>query len=103
MAEKERRLISERTRAALAVRKARGARLGNPRNAATAARLGNAVQTRNADAFAERVLPLIDALRASGRTSLRDLADALNARGIPTARGGRWHVSTVRNLLMRQS
>ena len=32
-----------------------------------------------------------------------DLAEALNARGVRTARGGRWHATTVRNLLVRQS
>ena len=36
LAEKERRLISERTKAALAAKKAQGARLGNPRNIAAA-------------------------------------------------------------------
>jgi hypothetical protein len=40
-------------------------------------------------------------IRASGLTTLRDIAGALNARGIRTARGGGWHSSTVRNLLMR--
>ncbi len=30
-----------------------------------------------------------------------DLAEALNARGVRTARGGRWHATTVRNLLVR--
>ncbi len=44
LAEKERRLISERTRAALAARKGQGARLGNPRNAGQAAALGRGIQ-----------------------------------------------------------
>ena len=38
---------------------------------------------------------------AGGLTDLRGLAAALNSRGVPTARGGRWHVSNVRNLLAR--
>src|SRR3954469_22206564 len=52
LAEKERRLIGERTRSALAARKAQGARLGNPRNAATAAAAGPAVQILETDQFA---------------------------------------------------
>ena len=54
LAEKERRLISERTKAALAARKSQGARLGNPRNAREAAALGRRSLTEDADAFAAR-------------------------------------------------
>jgi len=102
LAEKERRLIAERTRAALAERKARGTPLGNPVNADEAAAVGRRAQEVEADRFAANVLPVIAAIRATGVTSLRGLADALNARGVPTARGGRWHVSTVRNVLDRR-
>jgi len=101
LAEKERRLISERTKAALAARKAQGARLGNRSNAAKAAALGRKVQTSEAEAFAANVLPIIEALRASGIRGLRGLAAALNGRGIRTARGRRWHVSSVKNLVDR--
>jgi DNA invertase Pin-like site-specific DNA recombinase len=101
LAEKERRLISERTRAALAARKAQGARLGNLRNARQAAALGREVLTEGADAFAANVMPVIESLRASGVADLRGLASALNNRGIRTARGGRWHVSNVKNVIDR--
>lgn len=49
------------------------------------------------------MLPVITitALQAAGITDLRGLAAALNARGIPTARGGKWHVSNVRNIIAR--
>ena len=40
---------------------------------------------------------------AAGVTDLRGLAGALNDRGVRTARGGRWHVSNVRNLLRRSA
>ena len=103
LAEKERRLISERTRSALAARKAKGARLGNPTNAAEALAIGRRALADEADAFAANVLPIIGSLRASGVTDLRGLADALNRRGVRTARGGRWHVSNVRNLLRRSA
>ncbi len=56
LAEKERRLISERTRAALAARKGQGARLGNPRNAGQAAALGRGVQMAEADRFATNIM-----------------------------------------------
>ena len=56
-----------------------------------------------ADRFAKSVLPLIATIQTAGITSLRGIAEALNARGVPTARGGRWQVSTVRNLLRRQT
>ena len=101
LAEKERRLIAERTRAALAQRRAQGARLGNPRNAAQAAELGRNVQAAEADQFAADALPIVEGIRRSGATTLSATADALNARGIRTARGGRWHVSTVQNVLAR--
>ena len=101
LAEKERRLISERTRAALAQRKAKGARLGNPSNLAEAASRGRAVSVAEADRFAAALLPVIESLQRAGITSYRGIAEALNNRGIRTARGGRWQVSNVRNLISR--
>src|SRR5829696_3472008 len=59
LAEKERRLISERTKAALAVRKASGAKLGNPRNIGYAGNIGRAALMAAADAHAESLLPVL--------------------------------------------
>src|SRR6266480_478698 len=101
LAEKERALISARTKAALAAKKAQGVKLGNPRAAETIGRAHDAARGV-ADQFAVNVLPIVREIRASGLTTLRDIAGALNARGIRTARGGAWHSSTVRNLLLRQ-
>ena len=101
LAEKERRLISERTRAALATRKAQGARLGNRRNPAEAAAAGHRSLSLEADAFALNVLPIVDSVKAAGVTDLRGIANALNDRGVRSARGGRWHVSNVKNLIAR--
>ncbi|WP_133116162.1 recombinase family protein [Mesorhizobium wenxiniae] len=56
-----------------------------------------------ADRFAQTVLPIIASIQRSGIASLRGLAIALNNRGVRTARGGRWQVSNVRNILARQS
>ena len=101
LAEKERRLIGERTRVALVARKAQGARLGNPTNVRDAAAIGREAQSAEADAFAADTWPIVASIRATGVTDLRGLASALNGRGVRTARGGRWHVSNVKNLLDR--
>src|SRR4051794_40374796 len=62
LAEKERRLISERTKAALAAKRASGARLGNPRNILAAGALGRQVQVTTADEFVARLLPVVEAI-----------------------------------------
>jgi DNA invertase Pin-like site-specific DNA recombinase len=101
LAEKERRLISERTRAALQAKRAAGERLGNPTNLQAAGEAGRVVQSRAVDEFVRGVLPILDAVRNSGAESLAEIADALNSRGVRSACGGRWHRSAVRNLLAR--
>jgi DNA invertase Pin-like site-specific DNA recombinase len=101
VAEQERRMISERTRVALAQKKAAGAVLGNRVNLAEASLKGNAANRAAAEAFAGNVLPIVREIQASGARTLRAIAGALNARGIRTARGGDWHASTVANMLLR--
>lgn len=66
LAEKERRMISERTRAALAARKRRGARLDNPTNLAEAGLKGEVKTAQDARRFAENVTPIFRQVRASG-------------------------------------
>ncbi len=101
LAEKERRMISERTRAALAMRKRGGATLGNRTNLAEAQRLGASRTAEEARRFAENVLPIIRQVQASGISSLRGIAAVLNARGVRTARGGRWAATQVGAVLDR--
>ena len=101
LAEKERRLISERTRAALAVRKASGAPLGNRVNITQAGQLGREALTTAADEYARSLLPALCAIRAEGAQTIGSITAALNARRIPSARGAKWHVSSVANLLTR--
>ena len=101
LAEKERRLIGERTRSALAQRKAQGARLGNPTNPNEAAALGRTAQKSEADRFAANVLPIVSTIRASGVSTLAGIAEALNARGVRSARGRLWRISSVQNLMAR--
>jgi DNA invertase Pin-like site-specific DNA recombinase len=100
LAGKERVLISRRTRAALAAKKAAGAKLGDPRAAETVGK-AHAANRAAADQFAANVLPIVRTIQATGIGSFTGIADALNARGVRTARGGTWHASTVRNLLAR--
>lgn len=95
VAEHEREAISQRTRAALAAARARGTKLGNPDPESAKA---SAVASRQAASFRTGVATLAQMLRADGRT-LRAVAEELNARGVKTARGQRWHPSTVSSVL----
>lgn len=105
--EDERERISERTKAALAAAKARGQRLGNPNGAAALRRAGKGndasvqVIKAGADGFAESLRGTVEALKAREVTSLAALAGELNAAHIRTPRGGKWHPSSVKNLLAR--
>ncbi len=73
LAEKERRLISERTKAALAVRKATGTKLGNPTNLGQAGRLGRNTLASSADEHAQSLLPVLRAVRGEGAITLAAL------------------------------
>jgi DNA invertase Pin-like site-specific DNA recombinase len=107
VAQQEREAISKRTKEALAVARALGARLGNPHGAPAPRRGGKggaplrAAIGRNADRHAHDVAPVVEDIRAAGATSLRAIAVELNGRGMLTRRGGRWHVPTVMNLMER--
>jgi DNA invertase Pin-like site-specific DNA recombinase len=100
LAEKERALISQRTKDALAAAKARGVQLGGPRLAEVRAK-GWEANRRAADQFAANVLPIIRELQAAGATSLRAIAAKLNDRGVRTARGGTWAATQVSDILRR--
>lgn len=124
VAQQERQAISRRTKEALAAAKARaaasgigykadgtpwktGGRLGNPNGPAAFRKAGKgttaalAVITGDANQRAEGLRKTISDLRADGIDTLAGIAEALNKGKIVTARGGRWHPSSVRNLLAR--
>jgi DNA invertase Pin-like site-specific DNA recombinase len=107
VAQQERQAISKRTKDALQAAKARGQKLGNPNGADALRRAakGNsaalAAVKGAADAHATSLLPVIRQLQQKGYGSLAGLANELNQRGILTPRGGRWHRSSVANLLAR--
>jgi DNA invertase Pin-like site-specific DNA recombinase len=106
MAQKERELISERTKAALGAAKARGSRLGGDRGYRPAAGPDSQAATHArreaAERAAHRLLLEADRLRDTGVTSRRALAKALTDCGILTPRGrGTWTHTTVGRLLTR--
>jgi DNA invertase Pin-like site-specific DNA recombinase len=104
MAEWEARAISERTKAALAALKARGKKLGGDRGKLHLCRergqiAGRAVRTAKAQAHAADIMPIITEIKSVGVGSLRQIATALNERGIPAARGGEWSAIQVRRVI----
>jgi DNA invertase Pin-like site-specific DNA recombinase len=100
LAEKERVLISTRTRQALAAAKERGVTLGSPKLHEARKTAVARIQSE-ADKHAANVLPIIREAQKAGATTLREIAEALNARGVATARGGLWYATSVKNMLDR--
>lgn len=107
VAQAERKMIGARTREALAAVKAQGRKLGNPNGAAAIRRAGKgngaAIEAvkAGAESRAADYAPIVADIRAAGHLSLPAIARELNGRGILTPRGGRWHPSSVSNLLAR--
>lgn len=94
VAEDEGRRISDRTKAALAAAKARGTVLGkNGTKLATANKAA-------ADEFAADLKILIEKYLAAGLSRF-DIADSLNRQQIATARGGKWHSTSVQRMVKR--
>lgn len=95
LAEEEGRRISQRTKAALAAAKARGVQLG---------RAGAALARRNHDAAITRARDLSDMIhivRREGAKTYREIALELNARGVSTPQGARWHAGSVQRVCKR--
>jgi DNA invertase Pin-like site-specific DNA recombinase len=93
VAEHERELISQRTKAALAAAKARGTKLGNPRAAEAATK---ARAAKNTQSPPPEVLKLMTEWKGQGR-GLRDITRELNRLNIRTPQGNQWYASTVRS------
>jgi site-specific DNA recombinase len=92
----EREAIGERTKAALATKKARGERVGTVPLGHAVEADGRTLATNPSEA---RALELVAELRAAG-LSIRKIAHELNARGVP-ARGKKWHPTTVARVLSK--
>jgi len=104
VAEHEAIMISQRTKAALAAAKARGVTLGGDRGmiasqAHTGAMASASVRQEKAKKRSSDLLPLIQAIKAEGASSLRRIAEVLNERRIPTARGCQWNAVQVRRVM----
>ena len=101
VAQKERELISERTKAGLAAAKRRGTRLGNP-NPKEAVKRAVKANVARANGYAERLSPVIKEIQAAHVASLRGIAKCLNARGFKTPNGNAFAAQSVKNLLNRK-
>lgn len=98
VAEAERAAISERTKAAIAARAARGKPWSHPKPPAGTARSAARARAARGAATSERrarIRGKVAELRADGVTSLRAIAAALNAQGYATERGKQWHAASV--------
>jgi len=106
VAELEAGMISQRTKAALDVARSRGVKLGNPQlRAGTPASAKRAAKVRTAQSKAKAadVLPYVKAARKAGATSLAQIGEALEARGVRTPRGGTtWAPAQVARILARE-
>lgn len=105
LAEKERKLISDRTKRALDAAKARGVKLGGDRGNLAGVRGKGTVASAEARAakaseFAADVVPMIQELQAGGM-SLREVASELTARGVLTPRGCEWTAAAVKRVVER--
>ena len=98
LAEQERKFISERTKAALAMAKERGVKLGGDR--AGALQKANTKRTHDAQAYAQRTYPIVKAFLSQG-LSLRKVATKLNDSGIATPTGANWDAKAVSRIVQR--
>ena len=108
IAEEERRLISERTKAAMKAAKARGVKLGNPNGAEAfrrtgmrGSKIGAEANKANAQLRAENLREIVREIRMQGAVSYAAVARALNDRHIPTRTGKDWQSASVKILLER--
>lgn len=104
MAQYERKMISTRTKAALAAAKARGQILGNPNLSPGNARSAAYATAANVARAATRAADLRDVIadaRSQGKTTLQDIAEHLTSLHITTPRGSAWTPIAVSRLLDR--
>ncbi len=105
VADEERRMISQRTKAALAAARRRGVKLGGDRGvrlSKAARKAGRDAQTTRAHDRAKDLAPIIRDIQGAGVTSLSSIARALTERRIPTPRGGsNWTATQIARTLAR--
>lgn len=101
LGQKERALVSQRTKAALAALRAKGVALGNIENLEQHRTKGHEKQAQRAREDAANILPIIREIQSLGRITLAEIAEDLNRRNVKTQRGGRWHKASVARILQR--
>jgi len=92
--------VSKKTRARLKELKDDGVQLGSP-DTKVGLRAAYVASRIYADDYAKATLPVVREIQGLGYTTLTAIADMLNRRKIHTARGGKFHATTVKNLLAR--
>ena len=97
VAEKEAEMISQRTKDGLAAAKRRGIKLGNPRPA-QALKVAQTANLARADAYAKSPFPVVQEIRAAHVTTLRKIAECLNARGFKTPNNKAFKAQSVKHL-----
>lgn len=102
VAQRERELISERTRLGMAAAKNKGVKLGTPNPVKAVAAMVVANKAAKVY-FAAKVFPIIEEIKSAGVQTLRGICDCLNRRGISTRNGKNWYPATVRNILKIQT
>jgi len=99
LAEKEKNMISERTKNALKMVKARGIKLGSPNPELSVIKMNEGARKARID-FKNKIVPIINEIKSTGIETLQGVADCLNRRGISTRTGKQWYPTQIRNLLM---
>lgn len=99
VAQRERELISGRTKSALAAARRRGVKLGTKHPHRQVKLMVEASRRAKAE-FLSKVRPMVDEIRQTGVTTLQEIADCMNRRGIPTRTGKSvWFPSTVKTVV----
>jgi len=98
MAQRERELISARTKAGLEVAKARGVKLGNPMFQSALLKARRTIQSRKT-AFNQEVMKAIEEIQGTAISTLAGVADCLNKRGIKTPRGKSFTATAVKRVI----
>jgi DNA invertase Pin-like site-specific DNA recombinase len=106
VAQEERKLISERTKAALAVARSRDTRLGNPKlkpGTAVSAAKARQARIKKADDCARDLAAVLQNAEIQGHATLRQMARYLNDLEFESPKGKRWHANSVRRIRQRIS
>jgi DNA invertase Pin-like site-specific DNA recombinase len=98
VAQRERELISERTKLGMAVAKSKGARIGTQNPEASVKAMIAGAKRAKID-FAHKMAKILGEIQTSGVQTLQGIATCLNRRGYATRTGKKWFASSVRNLI----